>query len=328
MTFVDLNSPIKLYIYDTNNYTEVQLLPKIIFKNITNGKLYTVENNLLTRINSGLKFDEAIVNKYVNNGFTETSNVNLFKSSSRVITQNVSNKSGFIKFNPQPPENSRIIENKCVNVITGDGWLFNSDNISQGNSSTVIFEYSKQGIIYNLLYNIIRKVQSNLIAASSLFNGSIDFGLVSDAVLDKYQLTNLVDDGNNVITMTYNSLIGDINNLGEFISPSDGLFSITVVINYKYNPIVTSITDLNNIPFYSLNYDDVSGDELTRTQLSITCYNTETETNYSLVSNGTITLNTIVSLEQGDKIVIIYNNNNIQSNVIYDNCYFNIVMLS
>ena len=323
LTFTDLNNIVKIYLYITN-YVIVPLLDKIIFKNITDGKLYIVENNLLTDIKPGLKLDDAIVDKYIKNFNDSSESINLLKSSSRIIKQNIMiNDKGFIKFNVQPPIDS-ILESDCVNILKDENniYWFNSTNII--NNKTIIFEYYINGINYNLLYSINRQFIKSLTYDSVSFTGSINF---ENAIIidENYQLKDL----NNIINITYTQLISDsnINSNGEFNVIESGIYDLSVIINYKYDATVNNVNfnNINDLPYYSINNGNV---ELSKTIIQFMSYNISSNNNYSPIDNGIVKINSILELEEGDIISLYYNNKSSQRNVSFINSYFNIVRIS
>jgi len=323
LTFTSLENEIKIYLY-TTNYNLIPLLPKTIFKNITDGKLYIVENNLLTQIKPGLKLDEAIVDKYIKNFNDSNESVNLLKSSSRIIKQNIMiNDKGFIKFNVQPPIDS-ILESDCVNILKDENniYWFNSTNII--NNKTIIFEYYINGINYNLLYSINRQFIKSLTYDSVSFTGSINF---ENAIIidENYQLKDL----NNIINITYTQLISDsnINSNGEFNVIESGIYDLSVIINYKYDATVNNVNfnNINDLPYYSINNGNV---ELSKTIIQFMSYNISSNNNYSPIDNGIVKINSILELEEGDIISLYYNNKSSQRNVSFINSYFNIVRIS
>ena len=201
-----------------------------------------------------------------------------------------------------------------------NNWLFDSSKILSSNNVSIIFEYYDNGINYDLLYSINRKVQENRIIASSLFSGFIDFENDSD-VKEEYQLSTL----NNIVNITYNQLIGNyINTSGIFITPKDGTYNLSILISYKYEANVENLFYDDNKPYYSLNSQN---GELAKKIIPYINYNTSPNHSYSLITNGNIEINVVSNLEVNESIFLIYHNNNNQLNINYTNCYFNIYIL-
>ena len=327
------NIEVRIYLRYNNDYVLVSLLDKTIFKNISNGKLYIIENNLINKIKSGIKLSGAIENKYVNtenvitNFKQNNKGLNLFTSYSRCINQTLlSTDKGFIKFKVQPPINAKHVENnesnKCSLVImdNDNNWLFDSSKILSGNNISIVFEYYENGVNYDLLYNINRKHVENLMITSFKFYGFINFEKDED-VKEEYQLTTLDD----IVNITYQSIINDyINNNGEFIVINSGTYNLTVLINYQYEANVENLFYNNNKPYYSLNNQN---DELIKKYIQYVNYNTSPIYSYSLITSGIVELNIILDLNVNDKVFIIYHNNSNQLNIQYTNCYFNVYKL-
>ena len=326
------NSEVRIYLRTNNDYIIVSLLPKTIFKNISNGKIYIIENNLVNQIKPGVKLQNATQDEYVNtenviNNFKqESKGLNLFTSLSRCITQTLSKtENGYIKFKVQPPINAKHIinnnSNKCVDVLFENNiWLFDSNKILSSDNVSIIFEYYDNGVNYDLLYNINRKVQKNRIITSSLFSGFINFENDNN-IKEQYQLTNLI----NIVNITYQQLIGNyINNTGVFIVPKTGIYNFSILISYKYESNVENLFYGNDKPYYSLNKQT---GELIKKYVSYINYNTSPNYSYSLITKGNIEMDIILDLNENDSIFITYHNNSNQLNIKYSNCYFNIYVL-
>ena len=331
-------------------------MEKTFIKNITNGKLYVIELDLtdsnnetgivLEKVVSGVKLNDAIVSKYIDNKFEQyDESINLFKSCSRLFKQRVTGY-GFISFEPQPPFGSKHIinneANKCITVVQDLElkWMFDSTDINLGDNISIVFEYSNNGVVYTLLYMITRGQIVSLILGSSSFNGNILLSNSTTNINNNYILNG--NDLGNIININYLSLLTDnnINSNGIFVSPKDGVYSITSVINYKFVEITENkIDEESQAPFYSINLITGSGaytlsDLIAKGNLQLMNYNTVNNHNFSPITSGSTTINAIINLEKNDMIGLVYNNLNngsgpsIQDDVININGYFNVIMLT
>jgi len=311
------------------------LLPKTIFKDISNGKIYLIDSDdvLYGVVNEiiypGIKLNDAIVSKYIINN-NESVKLNLLKSSSRLFKQIIDiNPQPFIEFNPQPPINSKYI-NDCNVVIKNENlkWVFETKNIID---NSIVFEYYYNGVNYNLIYNIKRVKVKDIILGSSKFDGSINFenetNIQNNYVLSNYQ---------SIININYTNILGQIiENNGIINIPSSGLYNISVIINYSYDPTIDNILYYLNSPNYILQLIDgtqqpynLVGNPLAVGNLQLIKYGTISNFNYSPINNGTVNINTLLELSEDDKLALIYNNITIQTNIISINGYINISKLS
>ena len=327
MTIKDNN--VKVYKME-NNYIEIQLLPKTIFKDKLTGKIFIIIDNLIDEIKPGIKLNDVIVDKYIKANFKDISkSINLLNSTARIIRQYIPGTSkDFIKFNPQPPkeainlnmfnvrkyhEYEYIIENKYninnINIIkniNGD-WLFDSKYIDLFINEPIIFEYYDQGEIITLLYWIKRNRISNTLIASSIFNGELLF--------ENEQIIN----NKYILELNYVPIIGNYIILNGILKiPESGVYDITVIIYYKYVAIVDNY-NVNNV-YYSIN---MGNDELVKENIKIVNYNITQNNNKSMLTNNSLTMNILLNLEKNDELFIVYNNNDLQIDVEYNNCYFN-----
>ena len=332
---LEVNSNISLYYRKQGIYEQVKLLPKTIFKDISNGKIYLIDSDdvLYGVVNEiiypGIKLNDAIVSKYIINN-NESVKLNLLKSSSRLFKQIIDiNPQPFIEFNPQPPINSKYI-NDCNVVIKNENlkWVFETKNIID---NSIVFEYYYNGVNYNLIYNIKRVKVKDIILGSSKFDGSINFenetNIQNNYVLSNYQ---------SIININYTNILGQIiENNGIINIPSSGLYNISVIINYSYDPTIDNILYYLNSPNYILQLIDgtqqpynLVGNPLAVGNLQLIKYGTISNFNYSPINNGTVNINTLLELSEDDKLALIYNNITIQTNIISINGYINISKLS
>ena len=325
----DDNNLCRLYLRYNDNYEMINFY-KIIYKDKSTGKIYFIynnqlqNNNVISQIKPGIKLNNAIESKYVEHDgiFNSTKSINLFKSTTRTIKQNIDVLStGYIKLDIQPPLNSILINN-CVSVIkNNDGeYLFNSKDIL--NQSNIYVEYIINGEIVTLIYLISRYTIIEKISSSSTFNGSFDFESETE-ILNTYILNN---------SITYTNLIGDYLTNGILTIPKNGVYKISITINYKYDAVVGDVSgfDNDNSPFYSLNYlnNSVIGSQISIGKPLLTNYNTISGKNFTPITNGTVSINVINSFNENDQLVIVYNLMNYQLNIEYSNGYFNLIKIN
>ena len=331
---LNIGGNVSIYLKLSSNYKQIKLLNKTIIKDF-NGNQYLIEvdsDNLygiiIDIIKPGIKLDNAIASKYIGDDYVDN-NLNLFKSSSRLITQIINiDELSFVEFNPQPPVNS-ICKSDCIVVIKNNDlkWMFETKNI---NDNSIIFEYSINGINYDLIYNIKKVKVKEVILNSTKFNGYINFESETD-IKNNYVLDNY----SSVINLTFNSVVGEIVN-GIFIVPYDGLYNISILINYSYNSTVDNLLkseqDAPNFILQLVNGTQqpytLVGNILGTGSLQIVNYNLVPNYNYSLLSNGTVKINNILNLNKYDKLAIIYNNIKVQTNLDSINGYINIVKIN
>jgi len=130
-------------------------------------------------------------------------------------------------------------------------------------------------------------------------------------------------------------VVGEIVN-GIFIVPYDGLYNISILINYSYNSTVDNLLkseqDAPNFILQLVNGTQqpytLVGNILGTGSLQIVNYNLVPNYNYSLLSSGTVKINNILNLNKDDKLAIIYNNIKVQTNLDSINGYINIVKIN
>ena len=138
-----------------------------------------------------------------------------------------------------------------------------------------------------------------------------------------------------VINLTFTSVVGEVIN-GVFIIPSNGLYNISVLINYSYSSTVDNLLKSEqDAPNFILHLVDgtqqpytLVGNVLGNGNLQIVNYNLVPNYNYSLLSSGTVKINNILNLNKDDKLAIIYNNIKVQTNLDSINGYINIVKIN
>ena len=228
-------------------------------------------------------------------------------------------------------------------------WRFQSTFIKPGDNIAVEFEYSNQGVIYTLSYIITREKIINVTVASAFFSGDINLSndYDGDHIQNEYLLTPLENNAHEpIVDIVYNSLVDNTNitSNGLFIVPKDGIYTFSVSINYSYPALTnTSLNSSSDAPYYTLS--KITGSpgsyiidptQLATGYLPLMNYNSTSLDNFSQISNGTVTINTILKLTEGTQIGLVYNNlysddedaTRIESNVEINNGYFNVVRVA
>ena len=259
-----------------------------------------INDNYIGKIKEIVKspLKNAIISKYVDCDYKD---INLFNSFCRTIKQNIPSSDKIIYFDIQPPISATCLE-KCL-IISKDvdnKWWFNSKGIKSGTYKSITFEYYFNGAIYTLIYYIYKQSFVPLTVESTKFDGSLIFEELEDITL-QYMIIN----PNIIFNNVFNS--GYINN-GIIKIKESGTYSISMVVNYKYNASVKTFKQ-PDAPFYTLNYyvnDDI-GPEIARFNIPIVNYNKPVLKIYVPVSNGTVNINIVNEFDENDEVVLVYN---------------------
>ena len=299
LTYKDNNC--KVYLKIQNDYVEMRLLNKSVFKDKLLGKIYEIVNNVIIEIKPAIKLQDAIVDKYSGDFKQSSKAIDLFESNTFLFKQTINNNTGYVLFNPQPPIDSKLISN-CVDVVLDENnrWLFNSGYINDTKIITFECDYN------TLLYVINKYILVNYIK-SSTFSGSFDFENIGE-ILNEYSLIN--------------NFIYTGNEQGLFILPYTALYNITVVINYTYVGVVSKV--LGN-PKFKVN---VNGNDIGDGLIQFVNYNKNNNNISSPLTNGGVKINLIKELNENDELMLIYELNGYQKNININNSYISIIKLN
>ena len=322
-------------------------------RDMRGNSIYIYQYNTVSSYLSCNKLTEAVIDSYLENGFSTGSNgTNLFSSSTRFIPVCLDGQSGYYSNFNQPPGGSELLGSvpdssdfagtaqNFITVNNSGTWIVNTAVVSDTAPAVAQFTYTDDGVTYTFIYYFYMNPANVYPLGSYSFTtvGNNNSNYLGTSYISTYPSTVSADTSasyphplyggtskGNFVTFTqqlagsstFFTLNGGQPEVVTLNSGYAGVYNVSVNISYSYqNPInVSGFSSLPKPFFYFAVSPSSDASYNAISYIPTFAFTTASTTTYAVQASATVNLNSQVTMGAGDTLAIFYHPNSVTDNI-------------